>query len=109
MAEMKSITFCNRAADFTSPGRTHFLTYAAIKFIIDMKWLIIGHLDEALELLIGDRERVTKTTCCVDIQTYMWRGIVVPGFCTKQARVNGQVVYVLVNRSKRSNRSVWNA
>ena len=69
-----------------------------MKCIIAMKWLIID-LDETVELLIGNRERVTKTTCWVDIQTDHWNNKVVPGFCTKQARYNGQIVYVLLDLS----------
>ena len=95
MAEMKSFTFWDRGANFTGPGGTHYLTVEAMRFIIAMKWLIID-LDEAIELLIGHRERVTKTSCCVDIKTYLWKNKIVSGFCTKQARGNGKCVYVHV-------------
>lgn len=37
---------------------------------------------------------MTRTTCSVDIQTYRWQALIVPGFCTK-LKVNGQINYVI--------------
>lgn len=95
MAEIKNITFYKAAADFNSPNCTHYLDAKALRFIFAMKWIIVD-LHEAIELLIGCRERITKTSCCAEVQTYVWKGIVVPGFCTRRARSNGQIAYVFV-------------
>lgn len=92
MAEMKSITFCDTRGCCKTTGRIQYLTNEAMRFIIAMKWLVVG-CDDAKGLLIGNREKITGTTCCVDIQHFYWRGFIVPGFCTRQLQYNGQVTY----------------
>jgi hypothetical protein len=95
MAEMKSICFRRHGTSVEGPDRTQSFTYGIMRFFLDMKWIVI-ELDDVFGLLFNNEELMSQNSCCANIQTYLRANKEVLGFCTRQARINGQVVCVLV-------------
>jgi len=95
MRQMTRICFDRHGTRSGSPGNTHNFTYGEMRFFLDMKWKVI-ELDDGFERLFSLGEQIFQNTCCVNIQTYPRRHKEVLGFCTRQARINGQIVCVLV-------------